>query len=915
MVRRVSMTIVARSPQGVERRYGAWSDNVGQVRSNLESRGFTIIRVISAAAPSGGVGPGTSYAAAAPHVYEAPAPGSPEAVAEQEVKQQGPSREARREMLVEYIKSKRQVPGWFEKQVEVPEEVKELGLEEEWSQASYESQWSSSPVYSGRRFERKFERTYKELPPKEQFEFGLKYDPELKEKPVSEWRQYRGASEYLKHLPTKEREAKLEEYIQSKDWESFVTSPRGKAQIEATRESIAYEGLGPLDIVTVIGVPYEKAERKLAGQMLFTKPEDTERVIWESLGFKQRGRRLLQEGVVAGALWLPSLVESGLHLGFKTPTPIRSWQQERFISYTPGLIEAPISELLTGGESKAFERLSEKPERISEAIFKTGGVLFGFAGSGQAIGIGVSKLRQGYVGSYPYWPKGLKQLRYNIKTGITTTKFKWAKFTGRGLYKEKELISRYVPGQWQELPYNIMTRGVPKSQRFLFTGKGKPIALETYTPVLPGRGGRIVDVGRYPVYKPRIDVKPSRWFVTPRDSYWIKITQPPKTFFKFPKPSISKDVLINGKGLIPVTKGKLTTFTKDVGVTRGFVPSAVKYPSITRGLGFRMLGGWAIATGGVSLATLEFLEEGIQYVHPRWKMRDVKTPVVSLQPETKVGLIKELKIGQDIRIDLTSGLQFERVAVGKALKKDVFSRSLWTQEFSRVSATIPILLSKQVQQQAQTQTQAQVQAFLSPLKYGRVVTPRLSKMPSRIPGKRKFVIPFLLPDGVSKRTGTKKAEDGYYVKVKTRQYVRGKSVGKEKFRFLNPRNPYNYLDSMSLLGSGLDHSIAQTGYIVPSGKPAQKLRKHLPSSWQGISHKFYKKNGKYVEDRAFAIDTRGESRELNVFKWWRGLPQKQQIKQIEKGRGLNLDFPGLDMYGFDIFQTRFKRKLRRMRIL
>jgi len=150
-------------------------------------------------------------------------------------------------------------------------------------------------------------------------------------------------------------------------------------------------------------------------------------------------------------------------------------------------------------------------------------------------------------------------------------------------------------------------------------------------------------------------------------------------------------------------------------------------------------------------------------------------------------------------------------------------------------------------------------------------------------------------------------DQGYQVMVKTRQYVRGKPVGSEKFRPLT-RVAYNYGDSMSLLGSALDHSIAQKGFIKPVDRPPKRLKRRIPSRWGGIRHKFYLRQGKWTEDRIHAIDQPGEVRELNAYQWLRGLPKKQ----IEKEFGLpSMSF---DMYGFDRMQISFNKMLRRLRM-
>jgi len=151
-----------------------------------------------------------------------------------------------------------------------------------------------------------------------------------------------------------------------------------------------------------------------------------------------------------------------------------------------------------------------------------------------------------------------------------------------------------------------------------------------------------------------------------------------------------------------------------------------------------------------------------------------------------------------------------------------------------------------------------------------------------------------------------KSDKGYTVMVKTRQYVHGKPRGSEKFRPLNKR-PLSYNDAMSLMGSALDHSIAQSGFLKPSDKPAKTLHKRIPSRWDTISHKFGIKKGRYIEGRPYAIDTRGEQQELDVYRWYQRLPVKKTGKP--KARVIE-GYPGLDMYGFDKMQMDFDRMLR-----
>lgn len=166
-------------------------------------------------------------------------------------------------------------------------------------------------------------------------------------------------------------------------------------------------------------------------------------------------------------------------------------------------------------------------------------------------------------------------------------------------------------------------------------------------------------------------------------------------------------------------------------------------------------------------------------------------------------------------------------------------------------------------------------------------------------------IPMMLPDRDGEEPVGAKTEKGYIVYVKSRQYVHGKPQGSEKFRVLT-KTPLSYDDAYSLLGSALDNTVAQTGYIKPANKPAKELKRSVPSRWGSIQHKFEKKKDKVVEARPFAIDTVGEKQELNAFEWLRKLPKKKQEKKIQRMKGM-------DMYGFDKMNDDFAKILWKVR--
>ena len=177
--------------------------------------------------------------------------------------------------------------------------------------------------------------------------------------------------------------------------------------------------------------------------------------------------------------------------------------------------------------------------------------------------------------------------------------------------------------------------------------------------------------------------------------------------------------------------------------------------------------------------------------------------------------------------------------------------------------------------------------------------PTIPKTPTPpiIPGLPRFLLG---------EPGQTEQQEGYHVFVKSRQYYKGKPRGAEKYRLLTNKS-FNYSDAMSLMGSAIDNSIAQQGYIKPSGKPASSLHKVIPSRWDRITMKFDEHNGKYLEKREYAIDTWGESHDLNVYRWY------QQQPVIRKSDRRTSPVFSIDMYRFDDMNNKINRGFRRMR--
>lgn len=496
---------------------------------------------------------------------------------------------------------------------------------------------------------------------------------------------------------------------------------------------------------------------------------------------------------------------------------------------------------------------------------------------------GTSKITKSFIGktyvkTYPHFPKIVKQFRHGLKSRIATTKFKIARITGRGMFKEKELISYYRPGRWREIPYSIVTKtSYPlREPRILITRTGEFIPLESYRPVLPGPGGRIVDVGRMPSRPPQLAIYPKKWYFESKDAILYASKKPvfSSMFKKIDMFKISKHVEIPPKGLITKQSLKVVSFKKAkisdyFPRTRGPSLMGVSDKTVR---GFRMPDMWAIATGGVSLEFLEFLEEGTQYVHPRWA-----------------------KISTGLKIS-TSALEFERIsAITPVIISDVRKIPGITHDIKK--AQLPMISSAMIQAQAQLQVQLQRQElvtitdFKTPLKFREKFfsIEEISFLPLEELPRPPLPSPILLPSKKETKKPRKQPQ-GYDVFIKDIQYKHGKKRYPTQFIKVS-KKPMTRHDALSFGGEVVDQSAAATFKIKPSPTPktGRGRRVYKPPfrvrSWDILRGKFYqKKDQSFVERNLFRIDTSGEVRGISAKGWIAQKTKKPKKKKTKKRR-------------------------------
>jgi len=210
-----------------------------------------------------------------------------------------------------------------------------------------------------------------------------------------------------------------------------------------------------------------------------------------------------------------------------------------------------------------------------------------------------------------------------------------------------------------------------------------------------------------------------------------------------------------------------------------------------------MPGGWAIATGGVSLGFLEWLEEGTTYIHPRWGRKTVSKT-------------SSLLVG-------TKGLQFEKSIIDTRVKQDVFSEQAWEQDLSRLTDVSQDIISSVIPREKQKQKQRQELALMQLTAPYKVTTPKPSySYPTLKTVKTKIRKPFILPEGEFDRKLKKETpSQGFNVLVKDRVYEKGKKRYSERFVKMNTK-PMVKHDAMSFAAELVDQSASASFKIKPT---------------------------------------------------------------------------------------------------
>ncbi len=330
-----------------------------------------------------------------------------------------------------------------------------------------------------------------------------------------------------------------------------------------------------------------------------------------------------------------------------------------------------------------------------------------------------------------------------------------------------------------------------------------------------------------------------------------------KTPLTFKKAEITLKDIVGKKPVAPTS-----VVTKDVGVTRGLKPQAPLLD--TTSTGFRMPGGWAIATGGISLKTLEFLEEGLDIIHPHWGRPSKIDSMLLTKPEIIIEKKKDVTGVLTVE-PLLSMVNVEEFLSKKKPRIDIFKKQ--KPDVAKILTPFKGIIPDVSQSLLQDVALIQKTDLLMDLDYkfelDQPIITITEKPPPPIPPP-----PLIPEDMISKKKELllgKKEETGFNVYVKARTMYHGKIVKPTKFKRMN-KEPLTESDALALGGTIADNTSAISFKIKPTkGTPTRS--KELIKPWRNIKHKFTKKGKVYIEKTKHRIDTPGEIKGITALGW------------------------------------------------
>jgi len=305
------------------------------------------------------------------------------------------------------------IPNWYREQIEIPMDVKYLGLEQEYLRYGYEEtigiRASEEKVnkliepfvknstlarwfyhkYKPTTFKYKVEQKFKKLPVSRKFEYGLKFG-ELGDKPIGEYKYYEGGVEYLKE----NKEKAITKFIESrggygKFYEKSDIDPIEIAQKYGSEGGVYGGGK----------VTSEKFIREYSWDVLTKTPSVRKETYYSRYSLPVRAYTSFYHSFIGATLFPVTLPQSIYKFVTGTQT-LGAWDVANTLGSTrlgpTGAIGTIASEgigYLTGNDSQEWETTQKYP---IESFFATIGEIAGIYIGGKMVNIGKVSAIKGF---------------------------------------------------------------------------------------------------------------------------------------------------------------------------------------------------------------------------------------------------------------------------------------------------------------------------------------------------------------------------------------------------------------------------------------------------------------------------------------------------------------------------------------
>ena len=296
------------------------------------------------------------------------------------------------------------IPTWYRQQVTIPSEIKYLGLKKEYLKYGYETSIGIQPI-DDTVFNKTIEQQFSKLQPGKQFEYGLQFG-EIKDKPITEWKYYKGGTDYLKTY----KEEVIDKFIKEKGgykkfYQGVGLDPVEVAQKFSTEGGI-YGGRKPTS---------EKFIREYSWDILSKTPAGRKESYFGKLPGPVRVYTSAFHATTGAALFPVTLPQTAYKMVTGKPSlgALDIGTKVSRAKLGPGGVISPaISEVWLGQDVSVEKQLQKKYP--VETAFATAGEIFGVYVGGKGISMGFKAVKPSFISGvrtvgtkvYTQFPKG-----------------------------------------------------------------------------------------------------------------------------------------------------------------------------------------------------------------------------------------------------------------------------------------------------------------------------------------------------------------------------------------------------------------------------------------------------------------------------------------------------------------------------